>query len=145
MTGPPRADLLTAVMNWTLEAYTTVYDPQILLQLIRTWTTGPDTPTRTKALLDMADLYRERHPAGSAALRTLSEVLPLLDALADWLRQPQAIRQILMAIARTLGDVLGDAWNGIRSLTGKPEAQGFAVGDILGRVTMELALFLLGF
>jgi hypothetical protein len=132
------------LINWTMEFYSTVYDPALLRGIMKTWATAPDTPGRTKALLDLADLYQERHPAGSAAMSAIAEAIVALEALAEWLREPGALFQILMALSRLLGEVLAEERDLIRSRVGKPEALGFLVGDTLGQVVMTLALALLG-
>lgn len=138
-------DLISAAMNWTLEAYTTIYDPAVLKALARAWFVAPSSEARRKAVVAFAEVYRTHHPAGYAVLMTMAEVIPLLDALADWLRQPGTVAQVMVALGQSLGDLLGDTWARISGLTGQPEKQGFAIGEILGQAMMELALLVLGF
>jgi hypothetical protein len=136
--------MLTQISNWTLEFYSTVYDPNVLRALVRVFVSSPNTPQRVEALNAFADVYSEHHPAGSAALRSLAEMLPVLDAISKWLRQPGALRDILVALGRQLGEAVGNEIERILSLTGQVYEQGKALGNILGQGVMQIALFLLG-
>lgn len=135
--------LVEGAMNWTLEGYTTVYDPALLLRGLVALAATPGTPDFTEAVTKFGAELRIRHPALSGALEALAEAVLVLEALADWLQQPGAMRQILGGLAEEFGDLLGTFWGDVASLTGKPRDQGDKLGQAIGRVTMEIALFVL--
>jgi hypothetical protein len=138
-------DLIKEGMNWVIEGYSTVYDPVLLKALLRAVFTAGGALQQAQAMTNLAMELRVRHPALTVALETLAELLPQLEAFAAWLKEPQAMRQVLGAILQDLGDLLGDAWTGMASLTGKPRAQGDAAGRVLGSFSMDVALYLVGF
>ncbi len=139
------AELLEGAMNYVLEAYTTVYDPKMLKEILYFYMAAPDTASQKAALIRFADAYKEHHPAGSQAIFAIARAIPVLEGLAKWLAVPGNLFKVVMALAHHLGDQLGDQWEAIRNLTGKPEQQGFAMGRVVGDTTMTVALFILGF
>lgn len=136
-------ELVQGAMNWTLEGYTTLFDPALLLRGLLAWGATPGTPEFKDSVADFGTELRIRHPALSAALDALAEAVPTLRALADWLQQPDAMRQVLGALAEDFGDLLGDFWGEVVSLTKKPQALGDKVGNDIGRLCAEIALFVL--
>jgi hypothetical protein len=136
--------LLKDIANWSLEFYSTVYDQQVLNRILAVYATAPNTAARLEALNQFADLYEERHPAGAMALRSLAEVTTTLERLAEWLGQPGTVARLLVAIGRELGEMLGNELERIRNLTGQPYNQGAQLGNILGQIVIQIALFELG-
>lgn len=136
--------LVVEAVNWLLEAYTVVYDPVVLKDLLAATLGAVEPAERTRALSTLAATIHERHPATSGAIDALAEAVPALDALADWLGQPDALRKVLGALVREGGDVLADAWNEIVANIGKPGQQGELAGLIVGGFAMEVALIVTG-
>lgn len=136
-------ELVQSSINWTLEGYTTLYDPVLLLRGLLAWGATPGTPEFEEAVATFGAEFRIRHPALSGAVEALAEATTALRALADWLKQPNALREVLGAVASDFGDLIGDFWDEVASRRGQPSAQGEVVGDAIGRVCMEVALFIL--
>jgi hypothetical protein len=137
-------EMLEKLVNWTLEFYSTVYDPSLWRGYIRKVLFASNTADRTTAVNELADLYSTRHPAGSAALLSLAETWSMLEALVEWLGQKDVVAVIVEALSRDLADLLRDELANILALTGQPEKQGLEVGNAVGQVTMQLALLILG-
>jgi hypothetical protein len=137
--------LLQAAMNWTLEAYATVYDVDLVAKLVRVWVRAPGSPAGQRAILSVADYYRENRPAGYQALIALSEAVPALEAFAQWLKKPGAGAKLLAAMTEDLGTAIGDEWTRIRAHVADPGRLGEALGMTLGVVAMEIALLVMGF
>jgi hypothetical protein len=137
-------DLLVGVSNWTVEAFATVYDPELFGPMLKVYASAPNTVERVRALQGFADLYRAQHPAGADALQTLAETLPVLDKIVEWLQGPGAVAQVLVAAARSLGDLLGSELGALRELIGNPHALGREVGYLIGQIVVQLAQFVLG-
>lgn len=135
--------LVTEAVNWLMEAYTVVYDPVVLGNLL-TGTLLAEPADRSTALSKLAAALHDRHPATSGAIDALAETIPALDALAEWLGRPEALRQVLGVLARESADMLGDAWSELVANAGRPRIQGELAGRLVGTFAMELALILVG-
>ena len=136
--------LVEEAVNWILEGYGTVYDPVLFGRLLAALRAAPGTAQQARALEAVALELRVRHPATTEALNALAEAIPVLEALADRLREPHVLRLVVGAIATELGDVIGDVSTEMASLTGRPQQQGEVGGRLIGRFAMEVALFCVG-
>ena len=107
---------------------------------------APGSEAQAQALEETAKYFEREYPGFADALNAVAMVVIAMQAVSRWIdTTPDAGTKVAVAVASSLGKVLGDEAATLVSFAGSPRRLGEELGDLCGNATVEIALLVLGF